>query len=103
MVNKKVIGNNIFTNFKGFNPKLVITISSYSLDNFDKAIELINLEIKTESKYGVWCYRKLAWLYYQKEEFALAKKIYENVLSKRDIGWARLGMGKVRIALGENE
>jgi len=68
---------------------------------YDKAIELTNAEIKSDSKYAIWCYRKLASLYYQKGEFELARKIYENVLTKRDIGWAQLGLGKVKIALGD--
>lgn len=72
-------------------------------EDLDLAVELLDKEIKSNTKYVTWCLRTLANIYYQKEEFALAKKIYENVLSKRDIGWARLGMGKVRIALGEND
>jgi CheY-like chemotaxis protein/cytochrome c-type biogenesis protein CcmH/NrfG len=71
--------------------------------DIDLAVELLDKEIKSNTKYVTWCLRTLANLLYQKEEFELAKKIYESVLSKRDIGWARLGMGKVRIALGENE
>jgi len=67
----------------------------------DKAIELINEEIKTESKYTIWCYRKLAGLYYQKEQYELARQIYENILTKRDIGWAQLGLGKVKLAQGD--
>jgi CheY-like chemotaxis protein len=66
----------------------------------DKAIELVNKEIQSQTKYVTWCLRKLASLYYQKGEFELARKIYDDVLSKRDIGWAKLGMGKVQIALG---
>ncbi len=69
--------------------------------NFEKAIELIDAEIKSETKYVTWCLRTMANLYYRLEEYELAKKIYEEVLSKRDIGWAKLGMGRVRIALGE--
>jgi len=69
--------------------------------NVDKAIALINKEIQEQSKYITWCLRKLANLYYQKGEYELARKIYEDVLSKRDIGWAKLGMGKVQIALGD--
>ena len=67
----------------------------------DKAIELIHEEIKSDSKYVIWCYRKLAGLYYQKEQYDLARQIYENVLTKRDIGWAQLGLGKVKIAQGD--
>lgn len=72
-------------------------------NDLDRAIELLDAEIKSDTRYVTWCLRTMANLYYQKEEFELAKKIYENVLSKRDIGWAKLGMGKVRIALGEHE
>lgn len=72
-------------------------------EDLDKAIDLIDIELGSETRYVTWCLRTLANLYYQKEEFEKAKKIYEDVLSKRDIGWARLGMGKVRIALGEVE
>lgn len=67
----------------------------------DKAIDLINEEIKTKSKYTIWCYRKLAGLYYKKEQYDLARKIYENILTKRDIGWAQLGLGKVKLAQGD--
>jgi len=69
--------------------------------DLDRAIELIDAEIKSETKYVTWCLRTMANLYYRQEEYELAKKIYEQVLSKRDIGWAKLGMGRVRIALGE--
>ena len=69
-------------------------------DDTDKAIVLVNKEIQSQTKYVTWCLRKLAGLYYQKEEYELARKIYEDVLSKRDIGWAQLGLGKVQIALG---
>lgn len=72
-------------------------------EELEKAVELLDQEIKANTKYVTWCLRTMANLYYQLEEFELAKKIYENVLSKRDIGWAKLGMGKVRIALGEHE
>jgi len=67
----------------------------------DKAIQLINEEIKSESKYTIWCYRKLAGLYYKKEQYDLARQIYENILTKRDIGWAQLGLGKVKLAQGD--
>jgi len=74
-----------------------------ALDDEDiaKAIQLVNVEIKSGTKYVTWCFRKLASLYYTQKEYLLARKIYEDVLSNRDIGWARLGMGKVQIALGE--
>lgn len=70
------------------------------LGNIDQAIQLVNREMQSETKYLTWCLRKLASLYYIKEEYELARRIYEDVLSKRDIGWAHLGLGKVYIALG---
>ena len=69
-------------------------------ENYDLAIQLVNREMQSETKYVTWCLRKLASLYYVKGEFELARRIYEDVLSKRDIGWAHLGLGKVNIALG---
>tara|TARA_R110001592_G_scaffold296139_1_gene566458 strand:- start:8899 stop:10536 length:1638 start_codon:yes stop_codon:yes gene_type:complete len=68
--------------------------------DIDLAIQLVNREMQTKTKYITWCLRKLASLYYIKGEFELARRIYEDVLSKRDIGWAHLGLGKVNIALG---
>ncbi len=69
-------------------------------ENFDLAIQLVNREMQSETKYVTWCLRKLASLYFTKGEYELARRIYEDVLSKRDIGWAHLGLGKVNIALG---
>ena len=69
-------------------------------ESFDLAIQLVNREMQSETKYVTWCLRKLASLYYIKGEYELARRIYEDVLSKRDIGWAQLGLGKVNIALG---
>lgn len=72
-------------------------------EDIDKAITLLDQEIKANTRYVTWCLRTLANLYYQKKEYKLARHIYENVLTKRDIGWARLGMSKVQIAQGEHE
>lgn len=70
-------------------------------DELDKAINLLDTEIKGGTKYATWCLRTMASLYYRMNEHEKAKKIYEEVLSTRDIGWAKLGISKVRIALGE--
>ena len=72
-------------------------------ERYDLAIELINKEIRYETKYLTWCMRKLAGLYYKKGDFPRAKKIYEDILSKRDIGWARLGHGRAQVAMGNYE
>jgi tetratricopeptide (TPR) repeat protein len=72
-------------------------------EQIDRAIELINKEIRYETKYITWCMRKLASLYYQKGDHERAAKIYKDVLSTRDIGWARLGLSKVLVATGDYE
>jgi len=72
-------------------------------ENYDHAIELLDKEINSDSKYVTWCLRTLASLYYKKKEYKRARSIYENVLSRRDIGWARLGRGRVCVAMGEYE
>jgi tetratricopeptide (TPR) repeat protein/AmiR/NasT family two-component response regulator len=73
------------------------------LGNIDRAIELINKEIRYETKYLTWCMRKLASLYYKKGDHEKASKIYKDILSTRDIGWARLGLSKVQVAQGDYE
>ncbi len=65
------------------------------------AIELLDQELKSDSRYVMWCLRTMASLYYRMGEHEKAKRIYEDVLTKRDIGWARLGAGKTRTALGD--
>ena len=65
----------------------------------EQAIQLINREMQSQTKYASWCLRKLAGLYYALGDYLAAKKIYEDVLAKRDIGWAHLGLGKVNLAL----
>lgn len=72
-------------------------------DNIDKAITLIGKEIQAETRYLLWCLRTLANLHYHKGNFEKARKIYNDVLTKRDIGWARLGLGRVKAAIGEVE
>lgn len=66
-----------------------------------KAIALLVLEIKKETRYILWCLRTLANLYYHDKQYEKSRKIYDEVLTKRDIGWARLGMGRVKAAIGE--
>lgn len=76
-----------------------------ALDEHDnkKAITLLCHEIKSETRYILWCLRTLANLYYHEGEFEKSRKIYDDVLTKRDIGWARLGLGRVKAAIGEVE
>jgi len=70
-------------------------------EQIEKAILLLDQEIKRDSRYILWCLRTTANLYFSKGDFPKARSIYEQVLSKKDIGWAKLGLGRVRIAQGE--
>jgi CheY-like chemotaxis protein/Tfp pilus assembly protein PilF len=67
--------------------------------SLEQAIQLVNRELQSQTKYASWCLRRLAGLHYALGDFQAAKKIYEDVLAKRDIGWAHLGLGKVNLAL----
>lgn len=69
-------------------------------EDIDRALELIDVEMKSETKYATWCLRTMAGLFFKKGDYEAAHRIYQDVLSTRDIGWAKLGLGKVRIALG---
>jgi tetratricopeptide (TPR) repeat protein len=70
-------------------------------EQIEKAILLLDQEIKRDSRYILWCLRTTANLYFSKGDFPKARSIYEQVLSKKDIGWAKLGLGRVRVAQGQ--
>jgi len=67
------------------------------LENHPKAITLCTQEIQKGSRYQSWCYKTLAHLYYLTGDYSHSQKIYNDVLSKREIAWARLGLGKVQM------
>lgn len=68
------------------------------LENYPKAITLCTQEINKGSRYKSWCHKTLAHLYYLTGDYQHAQKLYEDILSKREIAWARLGLGKVQMA-----
>lgn len=68
-------------------------------DNLELAIQLLNREMQSETRYMAWCLRNLASLHYAKGEFDSARKIYQDVLEKRELSWAKMGLAKVNIAL----
>ncbi len=67
------------------------------LDNYPKAITLCAQEIQKANRYKSWCYKTLAHLYYLTGDYTHSQKIYDDVLNKREIPWARLGLGKVQM------
>lgn len=73
------------------------------LENYPKAITLCNQLIKTGTRFQSWCFRTLANLYYLTGDYTYSKKIYEDILSKREIIWARIGLGRVLLAQQDYE
>ncbi|MDX1757640.1 MAG: tetratricopeptide repeat protein [Marinobacter sp.] len=68
------------------------------LENYPEAIALCVQALPKQPKYKTWLLKTLADLYQQVGDFSHARKIYEEVLSQRDLSWARLGKGKVLLA-----
>ncbi|MCP5161661.1 MAG: tetratricopeptide repeat protein [Hahellaceae bacterium] len=67
------------------------------LENLPKAISLCLLELKKGGRYQGWCFKTLAGLYYDTGDYVHAQKIYEDILGRREICWARIGLGKVQL------
>ncbi len=68
------------------------------LENLPEAISLCIKAIPQHPRYKSWLMKTLADLYIRVGDYAHAKKIYDNVLSQRDISWAQLGKCKVLLA-----
>ena len=64
------------------------------LENYAKAISLCQQEIDKGSRYRSWCLQTMADLYRKIGDSSSAQKIYTEVLSKRPIDWAKIGLGK---------
>ena len=67
-------------------------------ENFPEAISLCLQTLPSQPRYKTWLMKTLADLYYQVGDFSHALKIHDDVLSQRDLSWARLGRGKILIA-----
>ncbi|MBU6955670.1 tetratricopeptide repeat-containing response regulator [Hahella sp. HN01] len=70
------------------------------LEDYSKAITLCNQHLKANTKYRSWTVKTLANLYYLSGDLVHSKQIYEDILQKRRLDWARLGLGKVLLAEG---
>ncbi len=68
------------------------------LENLPEAISLCIKAIPQHPRYKSWLMKTLADLYIRVGDYAHARKIYDNVLSQRDISWAQLGKCKVLLA-----
>ena len=67
-------------------------------ENFPEAISLCLQTLPSQPRYKTWLMKTLADLYYQVGDFSHALKIHDDVLSQRDLSWAKLGRGKILMA-----
>ncbi|PIE43318.1 MAG: hypothetical protein CSA50_05405 [Gammaproteobacteria bacterium] len=64
-------------------------------ENYPKAITLCDAEIKRRRKYTSWCFKTIAELYFRTGDYMHAQKIYQELLARRTIPWAQLGLARV--------
>lgn len=72
-------------------------------ENYPEAISLCHKHLTIQPRYKTWLLKTLADLYFQVGDFSHAQKIYEEVLSQRDLSWAVLGRGRILLATGNYE
>lgn len=70
------------------------------LENFPEAISLCLKHLPVQPRYKTWLLKTLADLYYRVGDSSHALRIYEDVLSQRDLSWAGLGRGQILVATG---
>jgi CheY-like chemotaxis protein len=71
--------------------------------DYGKAIEKCNEKIRTNNHYRIECLQYKAQLLLLMGKYTEAKKIYEKVLSERELVWAQIGLAKVLIKNEEYE
>ncbi len=67
-------------------------------ENYPEAISLCLQALPRQPRYKTWLMKTLGDLYFQLGDLAYALKIYDDVLSQRELSWAKLGRGKVLMA-----
>ncbi|MEX2475900.1 tetratricopeptide repeat protein [Marinobacter sp.] len=68
-------------------------------ENYPEAISLCLATLPRQPRYKTWLMKTLADLYYRVGDYSHALKIYDDVLTQRDLSWARLGQGKTLLAI----
>ena len=71
--------------------------------NYRKALEGCNEMIASGSRYAKDCIKMKGQLLFLLRELKDAKNLYESVLNKKPMVWAKLGLGKTLIELGDYE
>ncbi len=71
--------------------------------NYQAALDSCNEMIKSGTRYSADCLKMKGQLHFLLKQLKDAKQLYESVLSKKPVIWAKLGMGKTQLALGNLE
>lgn len=74
--------------------KLMPILKEIDKKNVKKAISLCDEQIKERSKVMIECLKIKGKLLLENKEYKKAQKIYEQILTVREIPWALLGLGK---------
>jgi tetratricopeptide (TPR) repeat protein len=69
--------------------------------NYQKAVDSCNDMINARSRYSNDCIKMKAQLLFLLRQLAEAKQLYESVLDKKPLVWAKLGMGKTLLEMGK--
>jgi CheY-like chemotaxis protein/TolA-binding protein len=71
--------------------------------NYRKALEGCNEMIANGSRYAKDCIKMKGQLLFLLRELKEAKALYESILDKRPMVWAKLGLGKTLVEIGDLE
>jgi DNA-binding response OmpR family regulator/thioredoxin-like negative regulator of GroEL len=69
--------------------------------DYQKAVDGCNEMIKAGSRYANDCIKMKGQLLFLLRQLVEAKQLYESVLDKKPLVWAKLGMGKTLLAMGK--
>lgn len=69
--------------------------------NYQKAVDSCNDMIHAKSRYSNDCIKMKGQLLFLLRQLAEAKQLYESVLDKKPLVWAKLGMGKTLLEMGK--
>lgn len=71
--------------------------------NYRDALSMCNQALEEGSKFNSAIIKIKGQLHFMLQQLSEAKKLYEGVLSKKPLVWAKIGMGKTLIAEGKYE
>lgn len=74
--------------------------TAVSAQEFESAVQMLNEKIAARPKNLAELTKQKAEILYRSGEYEQSAEVYENVLSVREMPWARLGLGKVFFATG---